>query len=131
MLLRRLQLYGILGVFEYASSEAEFLLAGGGMSVARPSEPTRRSPSPFESACLIGFISFVLSLLIPATYVARHRRDVVAPPDAQLIEYVRRNWTEESGFTKAIGIGLVSGIAAIASEYVARAIRRREPGRGG
>lgn len=26
MLLRRLQLYGILGVFEYASSEAEFLL---------------------------------------------------------------------------------------------------------
>ncbi len=97
----------------------------------RPREQPRRSPSLVESACLIGFIAFVVSLSIPATYVASHRRDVVAPPDARLLEYVRRNWTEQAGFTKAIGIGLVSSIAAAISGYVAKSSRRRGPGRVG
>jgi hypothetical protein len=93
------------------------------MSVARSSEQRRRSRSPAGFACLIGFVAFVWSLFIPAAYVALHRRDVVAPPDEVLVEYVRRNWTEEAGFTKAVGIGLALGIATAAAGYAARASR--------
>ncbi len=78
-----------------------------------------------ESGCLIGFVAFVLTLFVPATYVAMHRRDMVAPPDAELLEYVGRNWTEEPGFTKATAIGLVSGVAAAGFGHISRAFRRR------
>jgi hypothetical protein len=79
-----------------------------------------------EFACFIGFVAFVISLAIPATYVARHRRDAVAPPDEMFVEYVRQNWTEESGFKKATGIGLAFCLATAAACYVARIVRRRE-----
>ena len=65
---------------------------------------------------------------IPAVYVAMHRRDVLplSPEEEQFLSYVRRNWTEEAGLLKALGIGAASGIAAMSSGLAARAIRRRE-----
>jgi hypothetical protein len=107
------------------------MLAGGVIIVARPTKQFHRSRSPAEFACFIGFVAFVISLAIPATYVARHRRDAVAPPDEMFVEYVRHNWTEESGFKKAMGIGLAVGLATAAWGYVARIVRRRVESKGG
>ena len=100
--------------------------------MARPSRRARKSPSPAEFGFWVGFIAFLLALGIPAVYVAKHRRDVVPlpPEEERFLNYVRRNWTEETGFSKAFGIGLASGIAAATSGYATRAIRRRGSGRG-
>ena len=94
-------------------------------------EPGRggcRYPSQAAFGSWVGFIVFLLALFIPATYVARHRRDVLplAPQEEQFLSYVRRNWTEEAGLLKSLGIGVASGIAAMSSGLAARAIRSRE-----
>jgi hypothetical protein len=64
------------------------------MSVARLRAQARRSRSPVGSGLLVRFRHIRLVALHSGPYVAMHRRDVVAPPDAKLLEYVRRNWTE-------------------------------------
>ena len=66
-----------------------------------------------------------------ATYVARHRRDELplSPEEEQFLSHVRKNWTEEAGFLKSLGIGAGSGIAAMSPALAARAVRRRESGR--
>jgi hypothetical protein len=97
-----------------------------------PGRRVRRSPSPAIFGLWVGFIVFLLALSIPAVYVAMHRRDVLplAPEEERFLTSVRRNWTEEAGLSKALGIGLASGIAAATSGYATRAMRRRESGRG-
>jgi hypothetical protein len=93
-----------------------------------PGRKTWKYPSPAAFGSWVGFIVFLLALFIPAVYVAIHRRDVLplSPEEERFLSYVRRNWTEEAGLLKALGIGSASGIAAVGSSLAARAIRRRE-----
>ena len=93
-----------------------------------PSRRAWRYSSPAAFGFWVGFIVFLVALLIPAVYVAVHRRDVLplSPEEEQFLSYVRRNWTEEAGLLKALGIGAASGVAAMSSGLAARAIRRRE-----
>jgi hypothetical protein len=96
--------------------------------MVRPSRRAWRYPSPAAFGLWVGFIVFLLALFIPAVYVATHRRDVLPllPEEEQFLGYVRRNWTEEAGLLKALGIGAASGIAAMSTGLAARAIRRCE-----
>jgi hypothetical protein len=105
--------------------------------VAGPWKKARKSASPADRGFWVGFIIFLLALCLPAAYVASRisRRPGVpsptlTPDEERLLDYLRQNWTEEAGFSKALGIGLASGIAVATSGYVTRALRHREISRG-
>ena len=81
-------------------------------------------------------MAFLLTIFVPAAYVARHagkrphRGPAMSAEEAAFFRYVRKHWSEEAVLPKAVGLGLATGIVAATSSYVARLMKRSLAGRG-